>query len=450
MMTFALLAGATAPTSDQMGTALVMSRIMKQVALKISASINGAVNHSDLPILAVVFKLAVFFIVGTILLEGFRVAFKIVGSGGSFWANIAEPTLLKHLLRACICLFLGLGTWVIVVPADASGDVSMPIYKVPIFAASGTSGYADGGRASMQNLMDFLDPDKKVTQVGDALDQVAQKVSAYSVIQDVQETDMKIKAGAAAEAVWDEMQAAAGITKGDASYDGTPDPAALAAAKDALDKASHWYDSLLADVSMLGNIIAQMAVRIFYVIMYSALDLMIVRVLWANVIFMLIGYKIAFALIPTAIVLAYFESMRSTLVGVVKLVFIYAIAMTVIAECSTKLFASDTDGGPNDAIAQIVKNINDSNPETPDDDMKQYARTQFASWRAQQPSGNHDGFVEYVKAQAGTWSQQPFSAKSSIVAPVAVFMSLLLSITILGKMATIVHDAISGTMSYHN
>jgi hypothetical protein len=435
----------SAPTQDTLGTALVMSRIMKAVAVAISGKIDAAMNGggadgmATTPILAVVFRAAVIFIVIMVVLEIFRVFFKIIASGGTFWAHIAEPETVKTFMRASVCITLGIGAWAIVSPA------SRPVTYVPGMINSGNLGsVTTAGANGVRPMLDFLSPDKHIDEIGAALDEVAKNVNAYSIVSDAQEMSMKTRAAAAAEVVWKEMAAQKGLTPDDPAYNGDPAAKAVDTEANKSSLMTKIVQSLRDAARLVANVGVGFAMRIVYLLMYSALDLMIVRVLWANVIFMLIGYKIAYGLIPTLIVLAFFDSQRGMLVQAVKLLFVYSISLTIIAEASTALFVSTN------TVKEIVQQVEQkaAASEGVDEDMKLFAKGIFNQLYASDTNVDHDTFMEAVDQQTGVISKQPFSGRSLIIAPAAVFMSLMLCITMLGKMATVVNDAISGGMSY--
>ena len=101
---------------------------------------------------------------------------------------------------------------------------------------------------------------------------------------------------------------------------------------------------------------------------------------------------------------------------------------------------------------QIVRQVEKkaAASENMDADMLLFARSKLAEMKTSDQTPDHERYIAYVEESAGCMTRQPFSGRSVIIAPMAVFMALMLCITMLGKMATIVNDAVSGSMSFHH
>lgn len=439
---------ATASPDVEIGTALVFSNAMYEICRKINNVLTVAVMDKY-GIINIIFYACVMAVVFNYLWEMsiyFRNGLQQEGSRGDVTGGIVgvllDGTAFRKTMRFLIFFTLALGTFnaIRVVPDGADYPVqwgqlnsASAAYEPIIDNISGgiytnaDAGVPAGG--AMANLY----------QMKQTIGAVSKNLGAWHMARTIQ-TEIA-KAGAREAGL--RLLQARGMSEDTESITDSVLPAGSDKAESP-GYAEKLLDPVKSMLVTMGNAVMAFGTAAMLLVANFGLDLLIVRTLWFNALYLLLAYKAVVIFLPVVVLLAYFQSMTSLLSSAVKQLAVCIITLNILAGATSNILTEDR-----------VKSWAQSAAEIKAGDMAQsmdtYAQKIFAEMLQQNPSGfSAKNYLSNLDNQLGNPSNGYFiNMESSFYGPLRVFMILAIVITLLGKMTVIVSDAISGTMSYH-
>lgn len=346
--------------------------------------------------------------------------------------------LLKRGMRLAVLLFLGLATWAYQYYPSASGKLT--VAGMTFLDASSVEDTASPW-VNLMNPIGLIAAAPGANPAADSsisgtIAKASAKLGAWHFARQSITTTARTQAINAAETFWNSVHPA-----GTSPTMGPPvgNPAGGPTGELGSD-----VGSIAKLFNLIGNSIVSYGMSVLLLFMNFGLDVMIVRTLMFNAIYMLIAYKVAVMLLPLALVAAYWYQWDGVLRGVIQIMIVTFIGLNVLADMTAIVVSPE----------QVQAIITEANAQSLSTD-KQAEMMKFVK-------------AEYAKMTAGgevvTWEQYKsqvvndigkdinvymFNLDATFWAPVRVFLMLTIMITLVGKIGLVISDTISGTMSYH-
>ncbi len=438
------------PLNIGLSTALLISKAMAKVAMKAMGVLDGAFAQN--PLMYVLFYGAFAAVLLHFSLELGRMVLNFVREQNLL--IFLSPELVKRGLRAMIFCFLGAGAYgILITKAGEDYPIALipdqvyvnfgkpfeyfkydPNYE-PTYRIPGVGEDAADEWVSESVALPILQPETMINLAGTAITTASRDLSVFSLVNGTRDDAMKALAAKAADEVLKEMALVPGSQTGTPSNGGN--------------LLTQWFNDAMTGMAMLGNGLVNLGTSLIITFTYFFADVVIARMLWLNVLYVGISYKIALFCLPLALVLAYFESTTGILVQIVKHLLVCAITLKVIAVTTANLLQAEK---VREIVATATTNMLAN--QDPGSVLKSRARLVYAEMAAIQK-----GAPDPIKYKAMVRSKLAAGGANSIMSASGTAVSYgipMLSMTILAFMAAliakvglVIQDALGGTMTYH-
>lgn len=470
--------------SDFQGS-LVLSKAMYQIAQTALAKLGMAATSNGM--------LQVLFL-GAFLVMGLNLAYEaskvILRASHKSFLLLLSPDLVKKFIRAAIFSSLALGSYGVMVTGEG-GDYPVSWVPVSYYEAAGrpfvffqadadyNAAIQAGGdpvtaaqalpmvkdlqtavTSSQASGTDFgttwvgtlsgsgaISPEVLLAVVNMRITDASSKIGAWSFVTELQNEAMKDMGTVAAQKVWAKA-GADGTTPGEGG--GMTAAAVVTAAKDLVLQA---VSSIITGLAPWLPQLLNVAESVVLTIAYFAMDLMIVKILWMNAIYLALSYKLALLLLPVAFMLAYFPAMTGVLSGIGRHVVVCALSFNLFSMAVATLINPDfIKTTISTTLTQDAQATKDSSVSVPDaaTELAQQVYVDMKTSAAGQPISQRD-YIDAVRARmsaAGMVAVSPGLNRYTFY-PVIALLMLAFLVSLVGKIATILQDSLSGTMTYH-
>lgn len=305
-------------------------------------------------------------------------------------------------------------------------------------------------------LVNWVNPIDKVKAVGNVIKSSSETLGAFYFAIQAQVAAAQGQAMKAGETVWNDMHppgtevAVPPGQSGDAwSMSGWARRKMVegAALTEAEKQAQEVSDGVLSKaLTWIGNVLAGVGTAMFLLLMNIGLDIMIVRCLMFNAIYMMMAYKIAMLLLPIACVAAFWDRWESVLRGTLQVIIITVISLNVLTDLAS-IIVSPT------GVQQLCQDANaQSLSSEPAASTLAYAKKIYADMNTGPNAGRvtKQEYLQKVTNELGDpTNAHVFNLDVTFWAPVRVILLMTIMVTLVGKIATVIGDTISGTMTYH-
>jgi len=445
MMSLIALIQTPAPPDQQMGTALLITKMSGELARRIDQALTptmGGNNPSGIALSTYIYWLFLI-LIGYGLFSLIWEAANILLDAGTEehdgpFKRLADTGFLKRVIKFMILSTLGIGALFTVYKSDPLLDTSFKPLGVQQSAAYLASDDNIGGR-----LSEMLNPISKiVAPVGTApaLDSTitgtiaknSAKLGAYYLATQSQSMAGQAAATTAAETVWNDLH-----PNGTTTNPSLPD-------------GRSWISQQVSDIAGLFNaargwLISSMS-AFFLLWMNFGLDVLVVKTLVFNAIYLMMAYKIAVMILPVAFIAAYWHHWEGVLKGVIQTMIVATISLNVLADATAILVSPD----------QITQIITDAQVQAQSTDakasMELYARNVYAEMVNEMGASaiTKQVFTDKVVNLLGDpRTARIFNFDTCFFVPLRVLMMFSILLVLIGKIGTVISDTISGTMSYH-
>jgi hypothetical protein len=422
------------PSPDQMiGTALIFSEAMYAICSRVSGmlSAKGIDQHDFLLNLFViclasasihyVYEFSKTFRSLVLPEEGMTGLQQVV-------STVLDPSMVKRTIRLAVFGLLGAATM-----ASIRNDWNL---KVPLLKATAVPkvqqmlGFSDGSSDLMMGHLGTIKGSIKGA---------SQQLGAWHIARTVQDAAIKGAAEIAAGEVWQKKKNEAPENVANTSEDSNAEDSLVTKFISAV------MEKISNIVARIGNSIMAYGTALVLLVANLGLDLLIVRTIWFNAFYLLIIYKVLLVFLPLMCILAYWPSLDSFLVNGVKQLVVVTITITVLSSATSFMFS-------NSKIESLALAATSYESMTISYKLEKYAEDIYNKMlaKADPRLSNIEAFKAECRAGIDRHTDNFFlGLETNFFAPIRVFLVLALMITLLGKMVTVVNDAISGTMTYH-
>jgi hypothetical protein len=440
-------------TPDQVvNTVMVLTQAVVYIADKINTALSATMGQGGA---GASFSDYIFtFFIGLVLVAFIMLGWETLnvvldaGTGTSVqesgWRRLFDTGLVKKWLRFALFTMLGSGVLIY----EYTPDLTFGPLRVDQGQIQDVVNNVGGG------IVNLVNPIDQVHAVGATIKGASQTLGAYYFAIAAQEAAAKNQAINAARTVWADLHPAgtavapppgqqpeqAGAVNAAGAAGGT----GLASYLEGKPPDSDGI--IVMAIRWVATVMTQGAVSAFLLFMNLGLDVMIVRCLMFNAIYMMMAYKIAILILPVALVAAYWNHWESILRGVVQVIIITVISLNILADL-TAIVVSPT------AVAELCTSANAQSQSTAANaDVVNYAKKIYASMNTGPMAGKVTEAAYY--AEVGDVLGSPanayvFNFDALFWAPVRVILLMTIMVTLVGKIATVIGDTISGTMTYH-
>ena len=480
-----LVEAAPAVTDTGIKGSLALSRVMYKIAQTSLAQVTVAATSNGL--MKDLFLATFLAVVLNWLYEASKVFLR--ASHRSF-TLLLNPDLVKKFIRACIFSSLALGAYGVLI---TNADQEYPIQWFPatFYQAAGKPfeffrvdpAYTQAVQAGMdpvdaanalpavQDLQtavttseasgeDFGDtwaaslqsanttPEVLLAALNMRITDATGKINAFTFVTDLQKEGMKDLGIVAANKVWKEQAGVSGTPPGEG---GGPAAAGSTTESGLLSKVQSKIIMMLTTVGFPALLNTALSFAIAGA--YFAMDLVIVKVLWLNAIYLVLSYKLALLALPLALLLGYFPATTSLLSGIGRHVIVCVLTFNIYGLAVAKLIDPDyiktTISTQIQQDAQTAANASVAVPDAVLDLAKQvYIDMKNAA--GGEPLSQRE-YIDAVRARmgaVGTSNTLPGLDRYTFY-PIIGLLMLAFLVSLVGKIMTILQDSLSGTMSYH-
>jgi len=461
-------------TTQEFAGALALCRGMSNIAQQTFSAMKYALQNNML--LQLVFVVSFYIVILNLLYEASKIL--LHSTHKSLWA-LASPEFVRRFVRALILLTMGIGAYAAIIlqvgvghPDPTKVELLTPVpwvhSKVVMWSAKPFTGFTpeigdvqseykiiqDAWDSSSSDTYDELteeaaaamkaanhdvklSPEFWLACIDKAITNTSSKLDAWTFVENMQKAAISKLAEKAAADTWAEIEAH-GVPPSVVEATSSENP------KDQIETKFGQFFMIIGDFLHLGT---NALVGICITIAYFCMDLIIIKVLWMNALYMAMSYQIALILLPSALVLAYFPSTSGILVQIVKLVFVGAISLQFFATATTYVLNPDTI---RDATIQhfevTSQNISDS--------MKAFSQGIYLElMRENGAPPSQTEYMKRIRLRADTEGYSNFGVVdtkgATAILPLIALIGMTFMVSVVGKISTVIQDALNGTMSYH-
>jgi len=466
-----------APSTEFTGT-LMLGRAMYSIAQASLSAVGGFAKSNAL------FK---DLFLGVVLVVGLHFLYEcskvILHASHRTWMALLAPDLVRKFIRACIFMSLGLGAYGILItnagddypvgwfpktfyeaagrpfeffrvdPAydaavQAGMDEAVAAEQIPaveeleqavVDANSAGTDFGPAWVAILTNPANNMTPEVLLAAMNKRISDATGKLNAWSFVTGLQEQAMVDMGSAAAAKVLKEVNNGAPPVAADYSTD----------PKDGSGFIAKFIGGLLSMFDTTGAKILNLAVGGAVTMAYFAMDLVIVKILWMNAIYLALSYKLALIFLPVALVLGYFPSTTGLLVGIAKHIIVcvltfrlFALAVTTminptfIKETISTSLPAPGDGTVPDQAYQIARNVYIS---------LSTVNAGGGSTAAVDPAVYTAAVREYMSV-SGLMDVSPGANRYTFY-PLIGLMMLAFVVSLVGKLGTNIQEALNRTLT---
>lgn len=353
--------------------------------------------------------------------------------------RLFDGELIKRGLRLAVLLFFGLATWAYQYYPSASGKLT--VGGITIMDAS----VVEDTASPWVNLMNPINliaapPGASAggadSSISGTIAKASSKLGAWHFARQSITATARMQAINAAQAFWDSVHpAGTSPTMGPPVADPNSGPTGELGTS---------LGSITKLINLIGNSIVSYGMSVLLLFMNFGLDVMIVRTLMFNAIYMLIAYKVAIMILPLALVAAYWYQWDGVLRGVIQIMIVTFISLNVLADMTAIVVSPE----------QVQAIITEANAQSLSADMNaemaKYVKAEYARMTAGGETVTWEQFKSQVVNDLGKdVNVYMFNLDATFWAPVRVFLMLTIMVTLVGKIGIVISDTISGSMSYH-
>jgi len=446
MMALIALIQTPAPPDQQMGTALLITKMSGELARRIDAALTptmGGNNPTGISLSTYMYWLFII-LIGYGLLSLIWEAANILLDAGTeehdgHFKRLADTGFLKKVIKFMILCTLGIGALFTVYKADPNLDPStfkpLGVQQSAAYIASDDN---IGGR-----LTEMMNPITKIvspvgtpaavdSSITGTIAKNSAKLGAYYLATQSQNMAGQAAATTAAETVWNDLHP-----------NGT-------STNPSLPEGRSWIGQQVQDIAGLFNaargwLISSMS-GFFLLWMNFGLDVLVVKTLVFNAIYLMMAYKVAVMILPVAFIAAYWHHWEGVLKGVIQTMIVATISLNVLADCTAILVSPD----------QITQIITDAQAQSQSADIKAsmelYARNVYSEMVSEMGAASvtKQAFTDKVVNLLGDpRTARIFNFDTCFFVPLRVLMMFSILLVLIGKIGTVISDTISGSMSYH-
>lgn len=493
MASFAILADAAPAAEPAFKGSLALSQAMYKIAQTSLAQVTTAATTNGL--LKDLFLMAFMAMVVNLLYEISKVIQR--GVNRSFTA-LLNPDIVKKVLRALIFSSLALGAYGVIITDVTSSDPTAiqnganeypiagipeayyvaagrpfeffrvdPVYNQalqagmdPVAAAealpavqslqssvaaseAGGTDFGDTWVAELQS--NNITPEVLLAALNMRIMDATGKINAWSFVTELQLQGMKDLGTFAAKKVWEK----------EAGINGAPPGEGGGPSSDSSDQSmiARVWSKVITSVTSLWPSATNALISVGIAGAYFAMDLMIVKVLWMNAIYLVLSYKLALVALPLALLLGYFPATTSLLTGVARHIIVCVLTFNIYSLAVAQLINPDyIKTTITEQLTQEAASATSATASVPDAALD-IARQVYVDMKVSAKGERIDqkDYIEAVRARMGTDGMTSVSpgANKYTFYPLIGLLMLAFLVSLVGKISTILQDSLSGTMSYH-
>lgn len=423
MNSFALLL--TSSPSTNTGSMWILTQGIMAIAKKVDAALTPSAIGDGASLLDFVFLLTVVIMFMTLGFEVATAVRKAFSEGDGVARALLDGKLVKRWLRFAVFLFLGSVFYVYFYSADAGMFSRTP---------ASFSSFTTGVIVPLAGDNEISAPIEKLEQVAETLKGASSYFGAWNLANATRMEIAQAQAAGAAEDYWDTLNPE---DKGgtDGSANAPPDDGS----NGVIDEA---YEKLMSVVKFTVGAIQSYFFAGLLTLANLGLDVYATRVIMMNGLFLVIAFKMAFAFLPVALVLAFFPGTTGILVGCVRTLVICTISLHVLNSASATLLDPAN-------IARIAATASEV-PDAANNSMTPYVKKVYEELSSTQPGFDKKDFMEAVATGLNSSVNQYYlNAEGFIWAPARIMMMLAMMIAFIGKIAVVISDSLNGSMSFH-
>lgn len=425
--------GVNPQAPDQiLNTALILTQAVDAVAHHISDALQPSIlrNVADGDYAFWLFALLCMVLVMKLLWDGGKLwldagTAAAEGKGHGLFFHILDTGYLKKLLKGAILLTLGAGSFAYLYMGGKTSGSAPAGFGVTSMVNETA---VQNGMDAMSPILEMMDPMAQVDSIANTIKKDSGQLGAWAFTRQAVDATARMQAGNAAAKVWDDNH-----PNGQADSNSQNSPSGMSPS----DLVKWVLDQAFSTVTMGLNQLITYGMSILLLFMNFGLDVMIVRCLMFNAIYLMMAYRIAVFLLPIALVAAWWDQWIGTLRGIVVVMITTTISLNVLADMTAIICSPEQ-------VTSIITMSEDHS--TAPAAMERFAKMAYAD----DPTLAKEAFVAKVQNALGDpTASYVFNTEATFWAPIKFFVIFTMLIMLVGKIGTVISDAMAGSMSYH-
>jgi len=437
-------AAPTPPPDEQMSTAMIITKGAGFIAQKINNALTpdmakDALDPTKVSLSTYMFWLFIIFVSWGFFTLVWEAINLVLDAGTeeheSNWKKLVDTGLLKRAFKFFILTSLGTGALFFIYNPPANfAPLKTAVDSVWVNDVGNTGGALTG---MMTPINLIVAPNANVNPALDSsITGIIKKNSAilgaFYISSQSRNFAAQASASSAAEQVWKEYHP-----------NGEVENPVVSDSRTFLGRA---WDDFVGLVNAAKSGIVGVWSTMILVWMNFGLDVLIVRTLVINAIYLMMAYKIAVLALPVAFVAAYWQNFEGVLKGVIQTMLVSTIALNVMASATAVIVSPD----------QITAIITQATFQAMSTDakaaMELYCKKIYAEMSSAsrtKPLTKQEYITNVVNLMGDPDTARVFNMDVQFFVPLRVLMMFSILIVLVGKLGTVISDTISGTMSYH-